>query len=99
MLSCFAKAGFTDEIIDKDPEDNIIPLSELIQAIESHLHIDDPMDAVNYVTMDDNIPVADNDMEGYEVRLLADLKRTDNSTRSKHGEEQSLRDVEVEEIP
>ena len=95
----FAKAGFTDKIIDEDPDNNVVPQSELIQAIESHLHIDDPMDAADYVTMDDDIPVADNNMDGCKVRILADLKRTDNSTSSKHGEEQSLLDDEVEEMP
>ena len=64
---------WANEIIDKDPEDNVILLSELIQAIELHLHIDNPMDEADYVTMDDDISVADNDIDGYEVRLLAVL--------------------------
>ena len=57
------------------------------------------MDAADYVTMDDDIPVADNDMDGYEVRLPADLRRTDNSTSSSHSEDQSSQDDEAEEVP
>ena len=78
VQACFAKVGFTNEIIDKDLEDNV-PLLELIQATESHFNIDGPMDVVNEVTMDDNIPVADNNVNGYEKRLLTDF-RTDNFT-------------------
>ena len=52
-----------------------------------HFHIDDPMDAADYVTMNDDIPVADNDIDGYEVRLFVDVRGTDNSTSSNHGEE------------
>ena len=36
------------------------------------------MDPADYVTMGDDIPVAYNDMNGYEERLLADLRRTDS---------------------
>ena len=32
------------------------------------------MDAADCVTMDEDIPVPDNNMDGYKVRLLADLK-------------------------
>ena len=64
MRACFAKPGFPNEIMDEDPADNAVSLSELIQAIESHFHIDDPIDAADYVTMDDDIPVADNYLDG-----------------------------------
>ena len=37
------------------------------------------MDAADYVTMDEDIPVADKNMDGYEVQLLTELTRTDNS--------------------
>ena len=57
------------------------------------------MDAADYVTMDDDIPVADNDMDGYEVRLVTDLRRTDPFISSKHGEIQSSRNDKVEEMP
>ena len=37
-------------------------------------------------------------MNSYEVQLLADLRRTDNSTSSNHTKKQNSRDDEVEEI-
>ena len=93
--TCLAKAGFTNEIINEDPEDNV-PLSELIQATKLHLNIGVPMDAADYVTMDGDILVTNNDINGYKKRLLAYLMRTDSSN---HGEEQSLRDDEVDKLP
>ena len=56
------------------------------------------MDAADYTTMDDDISVADNNTDGYKIRLLADLRRTDNSTSSNHGKEQNSRDDEVEKM-
>ena len=57
------------------------------------------MDAADYVSMDSNIPIADNDINGYEVQLLADLRRIDNSTGSNHGKDQCSRNDEVDEMP
>ena len=84
--------------MDEDLADNAISLSQLIQAIGSHLHFNDPMNAADCVTMDDDILVADNDMDGYKVRLLADLRRTDNFTSSCHSKDQYSQDDEAEEV-
>ncbi|XP_064647061.1 tigger transposable element-derived protein 6-like [Lineus longissimus] len=73
VRACFARSGFTDDVIDEDPEDNL-PLAQLIQEAQIHFGIDDIMDVEDYIGFDGDTAVTDDVMEGYEQRLLEEFR-------------------------